>query len=64
MRARLESPVLYFLVLGDDELSLNELVGKKISLEHQGKITCVHCGRDTNKSFNQGYCYPCFQKLA
>jgi hypothetical protein len=64
MRARLENPVHYFLVLGNDELSLNELVGKKISLEHQGKITCVHCRRDTNKSFNQGYCYPCFQKLA
>ena len=24
----------------------------------------MHCDRKTNKSFSQGYCYPCFQKLA
>jgi hypothetical protein len=24
----------------------------------------VHCNRKTSKSFNQGYCYPCFTKLA
>ena len=27
-------------------------------------INCIHCGRKTSKSFNQGYCYPCFKRLA
>jgi len=64
MRARLESPVSYFMVLGDEEIGLNPFIGKSITLTFQDKITCIHCGRNTNKSFNQGYCYPCFQKLA
>jgi len=64
MRARLDGPVSYGLVLDAECLPLNPLIGKTVTLAYTGKITCVHCGRDTNKSFNQGYCYPCFQKLA
>ncbi|MDG2090693.1 MAG: DUF2797 domain-containing protein [Gammaproteobacteria bacterium] len=64
MWARLDGPVSYSLSIGDETVSLNELIKKKISLEFSGKINCVHCGRSTNKSFSQGYCYPCFQKLA
>ena len=25
-----------------------------------GKIHCIKCGRQTGKSFAQGFCYPCF----
>lgn len=64
MRVRLDHPVSYSLPIGDETVSLNEHIKKKISLEFTGKINCVHCGRSTNKSFSQGYCYPCFQKLA
>jgi len=64
MKARLESPVSYSLPLGDTMVPLNALINKNISLTFSGKINCVYCGRETNKSFNQGYCYPCFQKLA
>jgi len=64
MRSRLLTPVSYSLPLGDTDVELNELVEKKIKLEFLGEIHCVHCGRKTNKSFNQGYCYPCFQNLA
>jgi hypothetical protein len=64
MKVRLEHPVSYSLPLGDSIVPLNGLIKKKISLEFSGKINCVYCGRATNKSFNQGYCYPCFQKLA
>jgi hypothetical protein len=64
MQARLDDPVTYGMVLGDGVLPLNPLLGKQLELAWLGKISCVHCGRDTNKSFNQGYCYPCFQKLA
>ncbi|MDG2175512.1 MAG: DUF2797 domain-containing protein [Gammaproteobacteria bacterium] len=64
MRTRLDNPVSYSMVLGEETISLNPLIGNRIKLSYLGKISCVHCGRDTNKGFNQGYCYPCFQKLA
>lgn len=64
MHARLDSPVTYSLSFGSDSLVVNDFLEKTISLKHTGQIHCVHCGRKTNKSFNQGYCYPCFQKLA
>jgi len=54
----------YRLRCDDQELPLNELLGKRIQLRYLGAINCVHCGRKTKKSFNQGYCYPCFTKLA
>ena len=64
MKSRLEQPVSYKIPLGDNEVPLNPLIAKKIILDYSGNIFCVNCGRKSNKSFNQGYCYPCFQKLA
>ena len=64
MTVVLDQPVSYKLPLGDQSLNLNELLGKRIQLHYQGKITCSHCGRNTRKSFAQGHCYPCFTKLA
>ncbi len=57
-------PVQYHLPLDDQRVPLNPLLGQKISLRYCGAIHCVHCGRKSNKSFNQGYCYPCLKKLA
>ena len=39
---------------------MNELIGTQITLEYLGHIHCIKCGRETRKSFAQGYCYPCF----
>ncbi len=64
MSSRLEQPVHYGIRLGDEDVSLNPHIGKAIKLLFSGVINCVHCGRKSSKSFNQGYCYPCFQKLA
>lgn len=64
MRVSLGKVVQYELVLSGQTLLLNSLIGKAIKLVYTGKITCVHCGRVTKKSFNQGYCYPCFISLA
>ncbi|WP_254262328.1 DUF2797 domain-containing protein [Marinobacterium weihaiense] len=63
MHTRLESPVSYQLPLGDQLVSLNEHLGKVITLEFTGQINCLHCGRKTRKSYNQGFCYPCFTRL-
>lgn len=56
--------VNYELPLGDDTLALNPLLGEHLQLSYGGEIECIHCGRKTKKSFNQGFCYPCFRKLA
>ena len=64
MRSRLSQPVEYQLRLGEEEISLDPLLEKKISLQYSGLINCTNCGRKTKKSFNSGYCYPCFQRLA
>ncbi len=45
-------------------VALNAWVGHQLSLEFLGAIHCVHCGRKTSKSYNQGYCYPCCKTLA
>ncbi len=64
MTSTLASPVLYQLPVGDQQLALNPLLGQKLALRYSGRIFCVHCGKKSSKSFNQGYCYPCFIKLA
>lgn len=64
MKVVLDWPVRYSLVQGDSELALNSLLGASLMLKHTGEIHCIHCGRATRKSFNQGYCYPCFISLA
>ncbi len=64
MRAKLDKPVQYELLLSDQVMPLNPFIGKPINLVYTGNIFCVHCGRATKKSFNQGYCYPCFISLA
>jgi hypothetical protein len=64
MSVRLEDPVQYGFRLGEAEIAVNPLIGKQLRLEFLGAIHCIHCGRKTKKSFSQGYCYPCFTKLA
>ena len=64
MSTRLQQPVQYGLQLGEQVLDLNGLLGQGVRLEYLGAIHCSHCGRKTKKSFSQGYCYPCFSKLA
>lgn len=41
-------------------LSMNDFIGKEIRLEFGGKIICQNCGKQTKKSFGEGFCYPCF----
>ncbi len=64
MVASFESPIQYQLPVDDELIPLNDHIGGHISLHYTGEIHCVECGRKTNKSFNQGHCYPCFISLA
>lgn len=64
MHTQLAETVEYQLVLNDKRIPLAPYLGKALTLTYTGNIHCIHCGRLTKKSFNQGYCYPCFMKLA
>lgn len=65
MRTALDAPVSYRFTLDDEpRVDLNHLLGQSLALRYLGEIHCVHCGRVSSKSFNQGYCYPCFRRLA
>lgn len=57
-------PARYTLRAGEHRLGLNARLGQTLRLTHTGAIACTHCGRATRKSFAQGYCYPCFKRLA
>ena len=64
MRTQLSEPVQYELLLNDDSIALNPLLGKAVTLRFTRQIACVHCHKPIKKTFNQGYCYPCFTRLA
>jgi hypothetical protein len=59
-----ENPVQYSLRLDDDAFPINQYIGSQVTLTHSGSIECLECGRASKKSFSQGFCYPCFKKLA
>ena len=54
----------YVLSLGGELIEMNSLVGRQIELSFSGDINCSNCGQKTNKSFSQGYCFPCARSLA
>lgn len=61
MAVEYADPVKYYLELDDEKQLVNDWIGKQIKLHYTGNIYCINCGRKTSKSFNQGFCYPCFR---
>ncbi|MGF1602917.1 MAG: DUF2797 domain-containing protein [Thermosynechococcaceae cyanobacterium] len=64
MTTTLNDVVEYALPIGEQSLPLNSLLNRPLELEFLGNIYCKNCGRQTKKSFSQGYCYPCMKSLA
>ncbi len=64
LRAEVKAPLQYFFPIGDQELALRGDGEQRLRLTTQGQIRCQACQRLTRKSYNQGYCYPCFTRLA
>lgn len=65
MRASLlDGAVQYRLPVGEEEVELNALIGKTLTLTHTGNIFCCSCGKKTKKSYSQGHCFVCMKKLA
>ncbi len=64
MVATLGQVVTYALPVGGTLLPLQPLLGKPLHIIYSGVIQCTACGRKTKKSYCQGHCYPCSQRLA
>jgi hypothetical protein len=61
MRTELASPVNYFLPVGNNEITMNKLIGKTFKMHFTGQINCISCGKIIKTSYNQGFCYNCLQ---
>lgn len=57
------TPIQYDLMINHEKITLNNYFNKKITLEFLGEIYCIQCGRKTKQSFQQGFCFPCMQKI-
>ncbi|WP_199464543.1 DUF2797 domain-containing protein [Acaryochloris thomasi] len=64
MTTKLSEVVEYALPVGEQSLALNPLIGQHLELEFLGQIYCKNCDRKINKSYSQGFCYPCMKSLA
>ncbi len=62
LRAEVKAPLAYVMPVGATQVPLQP--GQHLRLRAMGSIRCLHCQRATRKSYNQGYCYVCFTKLA
>ena len=63
MKSNLLDSVTYQIPIDDKLFPISDYLGENISLEYLQEIHCVACDRLINKSFAQGYCYPCFISL-
>lgn len=58
-----EKPLQYFLTINEENIHLNPYIGSTIKIVSRDEINCIHCGRKIKKTYNNGFCYPCFKKL-
>ena len=61
MSSLLGIPVKYFLPIGNQQVEMNPLIGSKLTFHFGGQILCIRCGRQTKRSFAQGFCFPCMR---
>jgi hypothetical protein len=53
------NPIQYYLELENDLVSMNQLIGKTIAIEHTKHYQCLGCQNDF-PIYAQGYCKNCF----
>jgi hypothetical protein len=64
MKTSHQDLVKYELPLSSQMIPLSDLVGRNIKLSFDGQINCIHTGQKIKKSYNNGYSYEAFIKLA
>lgn len=61
MKTELTDTVQYYLVFEDDFLNVNQILGKKVSINFL-RYHCLYCALQ-KKVFRLGYCYNCFSSI-
>jgi hypothetical protein len=56
-------PVDYYVRLNEEQIALNQHLGKTIRITFLDEKACCHCGQKIKKTYNHGYCYKCFIQL-
>lgn len=64
MKSKLSDVVEYSLPLSGVGVPMNEMIGKKVTLEFSGIINCIATGEKIKKAYGQGYSYKAFITLA
>ena len=58
-----EQSVKYFLSNQKQKILLNDFLNTEITIQFLNHIQCIQCSRVIQKTFQQGYCFPCMQKI-
>lgn len=61
MRTEFGSPISYHLRMGEDEISMNNMIGKNLRIQHMG-FQCLNCA-SSKKIYRMGHCYDCFYDI-
>ena len=60
LTTQLSNPIEYFLPIGEEKIDLKKYFNYEFEIVFNGDIFCINCNKKINKTFMQGYCYPCF----
>ena len=60
MISRHTEPISYDIPIDNKLVPISEYLDKIIKINFLNEIRCIECDREINKTFAQGYCYPCF----
>ena len=63
LKSKFGSSIEYFLPLSGEDIAINPLIGKHITLNFTGKINCIHTGKELKKAYGQGYSWESFITL-
>lgn len=58
------NPIEYKLFINNQYVSMNDFIGQEITIQWTGTILCMKCGAKTKTSFNQGFCFKCYQEAS
>ena len=58
MKTEFQNPIQYFLTLGNEFISMNQLIGKKIAVKSLYTV-CLECHKQKDL-YRQGFCKSCF----
>ena len=53
-------PIIYQIPIDNEMVPISDYLNKTIKIDFHDEIYCIECNKKINKTFAQGYCYPCF----